>query len=298
MKRILAPTDFSPLSRVGLEAAILLIKGRDGSALTVVHVVEPLHLIGTDEVGMPTDVGLDHRINEAEKQMKLLRFVYKDQCDLETRVSAGHPVRTICALADDKDFDLIVLTSHGRTGLARMFIGSVAEHVVQDACCSVLVVKPRKDAAGELVPEPVELKLKRLIIGYDHRPGSERALEIAIKISQQIGGKITLVQALEPPNPHVVLKLLRDEQSEFMRVEEALEKLDAVKAKHRPDSVHWEVKAEIGQPWDLITACAKESAEDLIIVGPHEHTRWGHCFIGSTAQRVVRLAPCAVLAVK
>jgi universal stress protein A len=55
---------------------------------------------------------------------------------------------------------------------------------------------------------------------------------------------------------------------------------------------------EMGEPWEVIVKLAGETRCDLIVVGPHEHTRWGHSYVGSTAQWVVRQAKCPVLVVK
>lgn len=298
MVRILAPTDFSQLSRVAVDAAVMLLTGNPDARLTIVHVVEPLHLIGTAEFGLPPDIGLAHRVNLADKEMRRLHSDYETQMPVETRVLTGHPARTICELAEAEHFDLIVLCSHGHAGLTRMLIGSVAEQVVQDACCPVLVVKPRRDTDEQFVPERVNLKLERIVVGYDHRAGAVRALEMARRLATRGRGRITLVHALDLPDSRVALNLLSDTQSDDQRVREAVGELARARARHLPEAGEWEVKAEIGHPWDVLTECARKAASDLIVVGPHEHTRWGHSFIGSAAQRVVRLAPCAVLAVK
>jgi nucleotide-binding universal stress UspA family protein len=104
------------------------------------------------------------------------------------------------------------------------------------------------------------------------------------------------VQALEP-DP-VGLDPVADAQIRATRLDEALKKLAGVRARHQPAAGNWDLRVEIGEPWDVIVRVAKETCSDLIVVGPHEHTRWGHCYVGSTAQRVVRLAHCPVMVVK
>jgi nucleotide-binding universal stress UspA family protein len=63
--------------------------------------------------------------------------------DVAKRVEIGDPANTICRVGEELDVDVIVLGSHGRTGLSRLFMGSVSEHVVRHATCPVLVVRER-----------------------------------------------------------------------------------------------------------------------------------------------------------
>lgn len=87
-------------------------------------------------------------------------------------VVAGHPAERIVSLADSIDADVIVMGTHGRTGLRRFVLGSVAEEVVRRAPCSVLVIRPRDFVDGRKVPDvhpplkPGEQPLKP----FEHRP--------------------------------------------------------------------------------------------------------------------------------
>jgi nucleotide-binding universal stress UspA family protein len=229
--------------------------------------------------------------------MERLRSRLNPQVRMDARVLTGNPARVICDLAHSERFNVIILSSHGDAGLARMFIGSVAERVVQDAVCPVLVVKPHRDEAGQFIMEPVHLKLEHLLVGYDHRNGSRRALTIARAIAKRAGASITLVHALPPPPSLGPLQSIVP-GSRAAEVDQAIEWLRQVAASHENSAKEWDVRVGTGHPWDVIIDFAKSSSSDLIVIGPHEHTRWGHCFVGSTAQRVVRLAPCSVLAVK
>jgi nucleotide-binding universal stress UspA family protein len=77
----------------------------------------------------------------AERQMrKLVRTVKFGQVRFETVLTEGSPVLDICAFAKDHDVDLIIISTHGLTGLQHVLIGSIAEKVVRHALCSVLVV--------------------------------------------------------------------------------------------------------------------------------------------------------------
>jgi nucleotide-binding universal stress UspA family protein len=298
LQRILLPTDFSPLSRVAIDAALSLFKYSPATSLTLLHVVEPIYSPGVMDPGVTVDFTLESRVEAAEKELEHLRNIYGPQISLEARLLTGAPARTLCDLAADEKFDLIVLSSHGHTGLGRILIGSVAEQIVQEASCPVLVIKLPKNELGQFVPDPVELSLNQILVGYDHRPGAELALQKAEALAAQHKSEVTLVHALEPLHFGFHVGADGNAKKEAALVDEALTNLNAVRARHAPESARWHVMVQVGHPWDVITACAKQTECDMIVVGPHDHTRWGHSFAGSTAQRVVRLASCAVLTVK
>ncbi len=297
VSRILAPTDFSPLSKAAVDATIAMLERSPGTSVTVAHVVDP-HRVIKDEIVCDESHShtLSTRLNHADKLMRELRTEYGERTGLETRIVAGNAARAICDMAKDEGYDLIVMSSHGHTGLARVLIGSVAEQVVQEAPCAILVAKPPKDEAGEFLQGPAPLKFRRFLVGYDHRAGARHALDMARELAGSRESHVTLVQALEP-DP-VGLDPVADAQMRATRLDEALKKLTGVRARHQPAGVGWDLRVEIGEPWDVIVRVAKETSSDLIVVGPHEHTRWGHCYVGSTAQRVVRLAHCPVMVVK
>ena len=297
VSRILAPTDFSPTSKAAVDATVAMIEGNPEVSLTLMHVVDP---IAPEEAEIGCDASHHHtlsaRVNHADKRMRELRAVYGDRCELDTRIVAGRAARVICDIARDESYDLIVMSSHGYAGLARVLIGSVAEQVMQEAPCAVLVVKPPKSESGELMVGPAPLRFARLLVGYDHRAGAKHALDMAGELAGKGDSHITLVHALEPTP--LVPDRAADTQARVERLREALDKLGDIRARRLPAAENWDLRVEIGEPWEVIVRIAKETCSDLIVVGPHEHTRWGHSYVGSTAQRVVRLACCPVLVVK
>jgi nucleotide-binding universal stress UspA family protein len=292
---ILAPTDFSPLAQLALESILSLMEGRPEAKVTLLHVVEPwnVHLPSGREVPQP--LGLADRIAHAERQLTQLRGVYEARVAIETRVLTGTAAPVICDVAQREGCGVIVLCSHGHTAWPRTAIGSVAERVVQDACCPVLVVKPPRDTAGEFVMMRVEHPLREILVGYDHRNGAQLALQSALDVVNGRPAKITLVHALEPP-PALPGELVRHVDASL--IDKAKSWLHKVIEGKSSATVDWRLMVVAGHPWKLLVDTAKDTRSDLIVVGPHDYSGWRHCFIGSTAQRVVRLAPCSVLAVK
>ena len=134
---ILVPVDFSESSLVALEHALALARRHDAQ-LVLLHVIEPFH---ADMLVDTTQAQRDARALAHERLTRLADATKKTCPRTGRELRTGHPVTTIIALAKRTNADLIVMGTHGRTGLKRAFIGSVAERVVRLATCSVLVVR-------------------------------------------------------------------------------------------------------------------------------------------------------------
>jgi nucleotide-binding universal stress UspA family protein len=144
IKRILVPTDFSLLSVAATEYAKTLAKAFR-ARLCLVHVVERPVVIGEENINLAY-VRLWPELEEAARQ-DLKKFALKNLRGvphLEIQLLTGNPYYEIVRLAQDGGFDLIVLATHGRTGLAHVLIGSVAERVARHSPIPVLLVKPQE----------------------------------------------------------------------------------------------------------------------------------------------------------
>lgn len=137
--------DFSELSLNALQTAARMLSQQGGGRLVVAHV----HQLGTGVDGSGIDLAtlapgqLEHAyIADARRQLaEELAQVVLERVTIEPRVIAGRPAPVLCALAHAEHADLIVVGSHGRRGIDRLFIGSVAESILRQAICPVLVVK-------------------------------------------------------------------------------------------------------------------------------------------------------------
>lgn len=139
-KNILCPVDFSTCSRNALTAATELARSSD-AALTIVHVWQP-PLYGAPEAMMPGDV-IQQMAQDAERTLADWEASAK-AAGIKTAKSTmvtGAPWNEIMRLAEATHADLVVMGTHGRTGLKHALIGSVAERVVRHARCAVLVIR-------------------------------------------------------------------------------------------------------------------------------------------------------------
>lgn len=134
--KILFPTDFSTLGRTALEMATALAKER-GAKLLIVHVEEPPLAYGGGELYY----GIEEP-DQQEIQRMLSEVLPTDPAvSCEHRLLLGTPAGAIVHLAEEEHVDMIVMPTHGRKGLLRLLMGSVAEEVVRKANCPVLTVK-------------------------------------------------------------------------------------------------------------------------------------------------------------
>jgi len=142
-KNILVATDGSKHSAAAASEAIGLAK-RNGSKLTVISVVPSELMTPTDiEFSMPQrELIAEKEMHEAEKNAKTVKdAAQKEGVAVQAFVMSGKPSDAIIETAREKGADLIILGSHGKTGIERLLMGSVAERVIVLAACAVLVVK-------------------------------------------------------------------------------------------------------------------------------------------------------------
>jgi universal stress protein A len=142
---IVHPTDFSPRSEHAFHLACSLARDH-GSRIIVLHVVELPPVAPVDAMVYPPPGG----IREAHAAQLHKVQAPDPKVPVEHRLEEGAPVAEILRVAQESKCDLIVMGSHGRTGLAHLLMGSVAEQVVRKATCPVLVVKtpfPEKSSA-------------------------------------------------------------------------------------------------------------------------------------------------------
>jgi nucleotide-binding universal stress UspA family protein len=141
--RILVPTDFSEPSEAALTYARTLAR-QFGASFHLLHVVEAPLVTGpfSSEMYIPETQGtVDHLIQDAKLRLAR-RLLPSDKALYKAtrEIVVGLAAKTIVDYATEQKFDLIVMGTHGRTGLSHMLMGSVAEHVVRSAPCPVLTV--------------------------------------------------------------------------------------------------------------------------------------------------------------
>ncbi len=152
ISRILTPVDYSPCSRAALEHA-LFFAARFGAKIDVMHVwdvppsVRGDMLVVSDGAEQSMQNVLQHGANKEMNEF-LANLSAENRARIAIRVEHGDPVPTILEVAARDGYDLVVMGTHGRTGLSHLLMGSVAEKVVRQAPCPVLTVRLASDDPG------------------------------------------------------------------------------------------------------------------------------------------------------
>jgi len=143
IRHILAPTDFSDFSKQALEYAAAFAR-TFGARLSLLHVIETpaFPVEGYVPPNLGTTLLADLERGARDELERLLPETEVLPVNVVREVKIGTPYRTIIETAEEEKVDLIVMATHGRTGLSHLLIGSVAERVVRTAPCPVLTVRP------------------------------------------------------------------------------------------------------------------------------------------------------------
>lgn len=144
VKKVLAPIDFSESSMKALQAAWELVKETDAQELHMLHVVTAHHLLGIE--AMPTsgrEIAREAAMIEQGEE-ELLRIKKDDLENSKKVITAsvvGSPAMKIADYAREHGIDLILMSTHGRTGAEASLIGGTTEKVIRQATCAVLIIR-------------------------------------------------------------------------------------------------------------------------------------------------------------
>jgi universal stress protein A len=144
LRKILVPLDFSAHSRKALNYAVKLA-GQFGSEVTIINIVAPV--IYAEGMVLPAAMENLDRVSEEHAQAELDKIAeevrsHNVKCD--THVLLGHPSDEIVNYAKKHETDLLLITTHGRTGLQHFLLGSTAERILRHAPCPVMVVRDQE----------------------------------------------------------------------------------------------------------------------------------------------------------
>ena len=285
-KQILCPTDFSEFSERAFGLAKEIARW-SGAHLTALHAMPPLPPFlqaggMMDAPALPMPEGLLREVR-SEAARELQRFVgHPPPLDppVSTLLLEGTDAwRQIEAVADALPADLIVMGTHGRSGWNRLVLGSTTEKLIRRALCPVLTV-------GEHVSNPVAPHFHRILCAADLTAASRQTIDLAFAFAEENQAHLTLL--------HVVEGGLGAKRVRTGILDSALEQLHReAAAPHAFCNVA--TRVETGNAWTEILRVAAEARADLIVLGAHVNDAFGRFFLGSTANQVVRHAPCPVL---
>jgi nucleotide-binding universal stress UspA family protein len=295
-QRILCPTDFSPFSSQALRHAVALSRVF-GSRLKIIHVIPRLFPGGESLYASAPWLTAPEVRQRVDAEMRVfLDPLRVARVNHEIEIREGEPWREVVAVADDMQADLVVLGTHGRGGLDRLFLGSVAEKLVRRLPCPVFSVsheEGRTWAAPGLIT--------RIVCATDFSPMANGAFHLATGLAEKFRAELTLLHVVESlPDafdptfaPTITVGPLREDLEAA-----ALARLRLMVAEAGPTRTRTETRVAFGRAYREILHCAATERADVVVVGAQGHGVFEHLFSGSNAQHVIRGATCPVLTVR
>jgi len=298
VKNVLFATDFSPTSESALPYATAICR-RFGGTLHVVHVLSDAGLLmmtgGVDYVSMGTIYEDAH--NEAKERIEQICARFES---LPHRIHVLHGIvwKNLSLVIEANEIDLIVVGTHGRTGLGKLLLGSVAEDILRHATCPVLTVGPKVSGRAKLPAfqshgsnlAPVELDLRQLVFATNFAQSAPRVAEEAALLAQEFHARLTLMHVIE----NYSRSQIRDEQ-----VEENLGKLRTLIPAHAQLQYTPETLVEFGNAPERILKAAEEREADMLILGARAYREVGSTHLPwSAAHHVIAQAHCPVLTIR
>jgi nucleotide-binding universal stress UspA family protein len=261
---VLCPVDFSDASRGALRYAVALAEHVYG-VLTVATVDDSLLMAGADAAYGPGWLK-----PESIKRLQALLLEALDGraptvAELNLDVAVGKPAREILRLATFRRADVIVISTHGRSGIRKWLLGSTAERVLRDTTVPVLVTPPQAAAPDSL--EAARLSIRRVFVPIDFSDGTTHQVQVASGIAEALGASVVLAHVAEPilaPAGHArfVVPLRREHR---LHVQSTLhELLGGLPSAVRPTFV-----TASGDPAREIARLARLCDADLTVMGLH-----------------------------
>jgi len=299
VRNILVPIDFSKMSISAIKTARQLAR-RFPATIHIAH-VRRVDYATAFSAPSPPIAPFPLMTYEQDAKKRVLQELNRLACEhgissASCHVIGGGPAfDEICRLAQKIPADLIVMPTHGRTGLKHVFLGSTAERVVRHSPCPVLVVRERR-RQSKTGPR---LTVKRILVPVDFSECSQEGLQYAIGFANQFGARIMLLHATYLgyiySSEGTALYDVRGLQNAAR--ENAERQMQKFVRAAKFGRVKYETAFTDGSPALDICAFAKQRDVDLIVSSTHGLTGFEHVLIGSIAEKVVRRAPCSVLVV-
>lgn len=272
--RILVPLDESTLAEQSLGTAAAIARQSGGS----------ISLVLADE----------HRVAEENIYLRKLSDELSRGAGIpvDSKVEHGRPADVICRRAHDIGADLIVMTSHGRTGLSRLWMGSVADGVVRHASVPVLIVRPRE---AYLHPSKEARLFHRIMVPLDGSSASCAVLPAAVDLARACGAVLVLVRVVQPMPLYVYEAglpaypgVLVDPEQTSLLANAAREELTDLATGLERDGMH--IESEVVVAESVATALldlARARSADLIAMTTNGRGM-SRLIVGAVADKLIR----------
>jgi len=285
IKNIFYATDFSPASI----AALPYVRGiamRYGSNVHVLHVKQPMSYAYVTPDMVPTVLEMEERLESEETQQ--LRKVFA-KIPLDVTFGTGSLSYELDKMIHSKFIDLVVIGTNGRTGTAKVLLGSVAAEILRRVPCPVLTVGPQCTGSAK-----EHLEMREILYATDFSNESLAAAPYAISLAQEHQAEIALLNVIQTSGDVELVHPEHYVDSSWRRLRNLVP----------PEAELWCTPTCIvtqGAPAETILRIAWERRPDVIVLGVKDVTRSMRVathLSRATAQEVIANAPCPVLSVR
>jgi nucleotide-binding universal stress UspA family protein len=281
IKTILCPVDFFPASDAAVTYAAGLAENYD-AGIHLLHVVTPVPVTGFEYALDTTQIMKSMQETATVELTKLAGRVKQAGINVEFEVRVGDVYEEIKQYIEDVKPQIVVMGTHGRRGVQRWFMGSTTEKLLRHSPVPLITIS----AAGEKTGIP---RFRRILVTTDFSDGTADALAYAFSVAQENESQISLL--------HVVQDVAADVSGKYREslMQGVQKQLDDLVP---PEATTWcDVKTEVetGVPYRIIVRVLEDEKIDLLIMNIHGKGMLDRALLGSTAERVVRVAPCPVM---
>ncbi|MEZ4519057.1 MAG: universal stress protein [Chloroflexota bacterium] len=305
-RNILVPLDGSELSERALEPAYRIARAMAALPteepesspvkLILLQSSSPANLVAADPYLYDELVRMV--VDESQVYLNKVATRFEDSpVVVETVSVTGAAAESIVRYAEDHHIDLIVLSSHGRTGSSRWVYGSVAEKVLHHAPCAVAII--RAQTKRDMFQN------RSILVPLDGSTLAEQALEPAMALARSVGSDVVLLRVVPSPEPLpeglVTPGAITAEQRQMVEQserEEAEAYLQKIYNQLPTAHLFFDVAVTSGYVADAIVDYATAHNTDLIVMSSHGRSGISRWLYGSVAEKVLRGADCATLIVR
>jgi len=290
--KILVPMDFSEPSKKALAFGITLAR-QFKAKLIVAHIVPESSALS---YAFPIETFAIEQNQYKKATEELHGLLPPDRAsalDLQTISRVGQIDGELLGIVKDESIDLVVIGTHGRGYAGRWFLGSVTERILRKVPVPVLTVSHVEN--GEPALESGLRTIKRILYAAD-LPQTSPGMDYALELSQRTGAALTVVHVVEYLNlMYGVAAHITNETAE--RIDETRRRFDEFLSRENAEGIPIETVIVDGKPYEQILKVATDRDMDMIVLNMHSKGIIERAFLGSTAERVVRLAHVPVLSV-
>ena len=294
---ILVPLDGSTVSAQALPLACTIAR-QCSARIRLAHVhVPPVDYYLDNVPVIDPELERESRVQETAYLEKLRAQIASDtECSVDIALLEGPITEALAQAVTASDTDLVVMTTHGRAGMARMWLGSIADSLVRRLAVPIVLLRPQGMLAAPVRAYPPA----QILVALDGSPLAEQVLPHIMAMGNPLEAEYTLLQAVEPfmlpgyihaAYPHQV-----EDDATIWHREQALEYLEHMAHRLRLEGLRVRTRVAIDRSTAAaILEDARDHKVDLIAMATHGRGGLARLMIGSVAAKVLHRAECPVL---